>query len=486
MPALGEYEATNPCGEQPLLAYDVCNLGSINLGKFVDEVGAIDWDGLREAVHQSTRFLDNVIDISRYPLPQQEAEAKAKRRIGLGITGLADALLFCNVRYGSEQAIALTCRWLDTIRHAAYRASAALAAEKGSFPLYDEVILEQPNLVTLDDPTRALIRQSGLRNGCLTSIAPTGTTSLLAGNVSSGIEPVFAYSYFRKVRQADGSTREEAVEDHGYQVWKELHGDAPPPENLFVSAQSLDPSDHLAMQAPAQRLIDSSISKTVNCPEDISFDAFVDIYAEAYHLGCKGLTTYRPNATTGSVLSVEAPPAPAPAPASAEAVLEPRPELLHGSTYKVKWPHSEHAIYVTINDLIEEDRRRPFEMFINSKNMEHYAWTVGLTRMISAVLRRGGDIGFVAEELKAVFDPRGGSWVNRRYVPSLLAAIGDVFEGHLAGLSGGEGPRADPQVPASSIEGAPVGRACTQCGHLTMHRQEGCDKCLECGYSKCG
>lgn len=494
---LGYCEAivgSNPCGEQMLPAYGACLLGSINLARLVPQPfapdGALDEAELATLTATAVRFLDNVIDVSRYPLPQQEAEAKAKRRIGLGITGLADALLFCNVRYGSEQAIALTCRWLDTIRHAAYRASAALAAEKGSFPLYDAVILEQPNLVSLDDPTRALIRQNGLRNGCLTSIAPTGTTSLLAGNVSSGIEPVFAYSYFRKVRQADGSTREEAVEDHGYQVWKELHGDAPPPENLFVSAQSLDPSDHLAMQAPAQRLIDSSISKTVNCPEDISFDAFVDIYAEAYHLGCKGLTTYRPNATTGSVLSVEAPPAPAPAGASAaasgEAVLEPRPELLHGSTYKVKWPHSEHAIYVTINDLIEEDRRRPFEMFINSKNMEHYAWTVGLTRMISAVLRRGGDIGFVAEELKAVFDPRGGSWVNRRYVPSLLAAIGDVFEGHLAGLSGGEGPRADPQVPASSIEGVPVGRACTQCGHLTMHRQEGCDKCLECGYSKCG
>lgn len=179
--------------------------------------------------------------------------------------------------------------------------------------------------MTLDEPIRALIRQNGLRNGCLASIAPTGTTSLLAGNVSSGIEPVFAYRYFRKVRQADGSTREEAVEDRGYRVWKELHGDAPPLESLFVSAQSLGPSDHLVMHAPVQRLIDSSISKTVNCPEDISSNAFVDIYAEAYHLGCKRLTTYRPIATTGSVLSIDtAEPAPAPAPPT------PTPSSNHG------------------------------------------------------------------------------------------------------------------------------------------------------------
>lgn len=479
---------SNPCGEQMLPAYGACLLGSINLAQLVPQPfaadAALDEEELAGLAATAVRFLDNVIDISRYPLPQQEAEAKAKRRIGLGITGLADALLFCNVRYGSEQAVALTCRWLDTIRHAAYRASALLAAEKGRFPLYDAAILDRPNLMTLDEPTRALIREHGLRNGCLTSIAPTGTTSLLAGNVSSGIEPVFAYSYVRKVRQTDGSTREEAVEDYGYRVWKQLKGDTPPPEDLFVSAQSLDPSDHLAMQAPAQRMIDSSISKTVNCPEDIGFDAFADIYAEAYHLGCKGLTTYRPNATTGAVLSVDA--APASGAAAHAAELEPRPESLHGSTYKVKWPHSAHAIYVTINDLVEDGRRRPFEMFINSKNMEHYAWTLGLTRMISAVLRRGGDIRFIAEELQAVFDPRGGSWLNRRYVPSLLAAIGDIFEQHLAVITGGEGPRADPPVAEEPAETAPRGSACPQCGHLAMHRQEGCDKCLECGYSKCG
>jgi ribonucleoside-diphosphate reductase alpha chain len=209
-----------------------------------------------------------------------------------------------------------------------------------------------------------------------------------------------------------------------------------PPAALFVSAQTLSPSDHLTMQAAAQALIDSSISKTVNCPEDIPFDAFADIYVEGYHLGLKGLTTYRPNAVTGSVLSVAEKSKSEP---KAE-VLEPRAEQLHGTTYKLKWPESAHAVYVTVNDVDQDGRRRPFEMFINSKNMEHYAWTLGLTRMISAVFRRSSDVAFVAEELKAVFDPRGGAWMQGRYVPSLLAAIRLAWGGSTSGISFQSGP----------------------------------------------
>ncbi|HVU29124.1 MAG TPA: adenosylcobalamin-dependent ribonucleoside-diphosphate reductase, partial [Sphingomicrobium sp.] len=298
--------ASNPCGEQMLPPYGACLLGSINLARLVDrpfEDGArLDDEALGEIARTSVRMLDNVIDISRYPLPQQEKEAKAKRRIGLGVTGLADALLFCGAAYGSAKAVELTREWLGTIKREAYRASALLAAEKGAFPLYDPCMLETPNIASLDEETRKLIAEHGLRNGCLTSIAPTGTTSLLAGNVSSGIEPVFAYSYTRKIRQGDGTSREEKVEDHAMRLWRHLRGDEPPPEELFVSAQTLSPSDHLTMQAAAQALIDSSISKTVNCPEDIGFEAFADIYVEGYHLGCKGLTTYRPNPVTGSVL----------------------------------------------------------------------------------------------------------------------------------------------------------------------------------------
>lgn len=471
--------ASNPCGEQMLPPYGACLLGSINLARLVErpfeEEATLDEEQLGELARTAVRLLDNVIDISRYPLQQQEDEAKAKRRIGLGVTGLADALLFCGAAYGSSAAVELTRQWLGTIKREAYRASALLAAEKGKFPLFDSCMLEQANLLSLDQETRQLIGEHGLRNGCLTSIAPTGTTSLLAGNVSSGIEPVFAYSYARKIREPDGSTREEQVEDYAMRVWRQVRGDAPPPPELFVSAQTLSPSDHLTMQAAAQALIDSSISKTVNCPEGISFDAFADIYVEGYHLGCKGLTTYRPNAVTGSVLSVNETSSP-----QVEDSLAPRAEQLHGTTYKLRWPESAHAVYVTINDVDQNGVRRPFEMFINSKNMEHYAWTLGLTRMISAVFRRSSNVAFVAEELKAVFDPRGGAWMQGRYVPSLLAAIGDIVERHLSCMAGGERPKED--VPFAH----PFTRAeCPQCGSSRLVRVEGCTNCLECGYSKC-
>ncbi len=480
--------ASNPCGEQMLPPYGACLLGSINLARLVsapfERDAAIDETALGDLTRVAVRMLDNVIDASRYPLPAQKREAKAKRRIGLGVTGLADALIFCGARYGDEAALALTRHWLGVIRREAYRASAELAAEKGPFPLYDQIILSRPNLASLDAETRALITAHGLRNGCLTSIAPTGTTSLLAGNVSSGVEPVFAFSYRRKVRQPDGATREEAVEDYALAVWRRLKGEATPPEHAFVSAQTLTPADHLSMQAAAQGLIDSSISKTINCPEDIAFEAFADVYREGYRMGCKGLTTYRPNAVTGQVLSVESAPAPAP---FHEAKLIPRPEALSGETYKINWPESAHAVYVTINDVETGGERRPFEIFVNSKNMEHYAWTLGLTRMVSAVFRRGGDVSFVPEELKAVFDPRGGGWIGGRYVPSLLAAIGGVIERHLSGLRGEDAaaPAAAAASPAALASHA-VGPLCPRCGGHDLVRKEGCDTCMDCGYSKCG
>lgn len=480
-----EILASNPCGEQMLPPYGACLLGSINLARLVrrpfEADAAIDEDELGALARTAVRFLDNVIDISRFPLEAQEAEAKRKRRLGLGVTGLANALAFCGARYGDAAAANLTRRWLGIIKREAYRASARLAAEKGVFPLYEPSMLDRPNLQSLDDETRALIRAHGLRNGCLTSIAPTGTTSILAGNVSSGVEPVFAYAYHRKVRQPDGSTRDAPVEDYAIATWKALHGDAPPPTDIFVSAQTLTPAEHLRMQAAAQTMVDSSISKTVNCPEDIPFEAFADIYVEGYRLGCKGLTTYRPNAVTGSVLSVAAPPPPPPA---VEPALTARPAALEGMTYKIKWPESDHAIYVTLNDTVDADGRRPFEIFVNSRNMDHYAWTVGLTRMISAVFRRGGDVSFVADELKAVFDPRGGAWLDGRYVPSLLAAIGGVVERHMTGQTPASGHKEAVAAPAAGS--TPRLACCPRCGAAALVRKEGCDTCLDCGHSKCG
>ena len=362
---------------------------------------------------------------------------------------------------------------MAAMKRAAYRASAHLAAEKGVYPLYDKAVLDRPNLVGLDEETRALIAAHGLRNGCLTSIAPTGTTSLLADNVSSGVEPVFAFSYSRKVRQADGSSVEEPVTDYALRAWRRLHGDAAPPEDVFVSAQTLTPKDHLRMQACAQRFIDSSISKTVNCPSDIGFEDFKHVYREGYRLGCKGLTTYRPNAITGSVLSVAETQRTA---ERQEVPLAPRARRLEGATYKLKWPQSAHAVYVTINDTDEGQGVRPFEIFVNSKNMDHYAWTLALTRMISAVFRRGGDVSFVAEELQAVFDPQGGAFMDGRYVPSLPAAIGRIVAEHLG----------DPGETATTYVGRSDAACCPKCGHKALIRKEGCDTCLDCGHSKCG
>jgi ribonucleoside-diphosphate reductase alpha chain len=484
--------ASNPCGEQMLPSYGACLLGSMNLARLVAAPfapgAALDEDQLAALTRTAVRFLDNVIDISRYPLEAQRAEARGKRRLGIGVTGLADALMFCGARYGSDEAFALTGRWLAIIKREAYRESARLAAEKGPFPLYDPVILDRPNLRDLDADTRALIAAHGLRNGCLTSIAPTGTTSLLAGNVSSGIEPVFAYAYTRKVRQKDGSSRVEAVEDYALGVWKALHGDEPPPAEIFVSAQDLTPVDHLRMQAAAQPFIDSSISKTVNCPEDIAFEDFEGVYRQGYAMGCKGLTTYRPNPVTGAVLAVASTGVAEVEPRDGGPRLAMRPEALTGATYKLKWPESAHAVYVTINDVETPAGRRPFEIFINSKNMEHYAWTLALTRMISAVFRRGGDVSFVAEELKAVFDPRGGGWIDGRYVPSLLAAIGAVIERHLAGAQG-FALAAPPISPAPAALSTPIAGAspepCPRCGAFELIRQEGCDTCFNCGYSRC-
>ncbi|MHA6264869.1 adenosylcobalamin-dependent ribonucleoside-diphosphate reductase [Arenibacterium sp. CAU 1754] len=506
--------ATNPCGEQPLPPYGACLLGSINLARMISEPfedgAALNEAALSDLVTTAVRMMDNVVDASKFPLPQQAEEARNKRRIGLGVTGLADALLMLGLRYGSDEAARQTEHWLHAIARAAYLASVQLAKEKGAFPLFDaDGYLASGNMMNMDDDVRAAVREHGIRNALLTSIAPTGTISLYAGNVSSGIEPVFAYAYNRKVLQKDGSRTEEEVVDYAVQMWRDEFGDRELPE-YFVNAQTLSPSDHVKMQAAAQKWVDSSISKTINCPEDISFDDFKDVYMQAWDTGCKGCTTYRPNEVTGSVLSVaEKPDAQTTANGGAPEVItsemgepmtphgdviymsEPldRPQTLEGNTYKLKWPDSEHAIYLTINDIIINGHRRPFEVFINSKNMEHFAWTVALTRMISAVFRRGGDVSFVVEELKAVFDPRGGAWMQGKYIPSILAAIGSVIERHLISIGfiegEGMGLKSDPQAQVMAVGETPRGKACPSCGQYEMRMIEGCMTCASCGYSKC-
>ncbi len=509
--------ATNPCGEQPLPPYGACLLGSVNLAKLVKEPftenARIETDDLDAMTRIAVRMLDNAIDVSQFPLGDQEQEAKNKRRMGLGVTGLADALIMCGARYGSDAAVAMTEDWMGTLQRAAYLASADLAAEKGAFPAYDkEKYLAGESVAQLGDDVRAAIAENGIRNGLLTSVAPTGTISIFADNVSSGLEPVFSFTYKRSVLMPDGSRREEDVSDYAFRLYRREFGDAAPMSDAFVDAQRLTPADHVRMQATVQKFIDSAVSKTVNVPEEIGFEDFKDVYLAAYDQGCKGITTYRPNDVTGAVLSTETkaddsqselpldkPAARPKDPFEAGGVVymtKPldRPGVLPGSTYKVRWPESDHAIYITINDIIQDSRRRPFEVFINSKNMEHYAWTVALTRMISAVFRRGGDVSFVVEELKAVFDPRGGYWVDGEYVPSLLAAIGDVIEQHLVNIGFIANPddqdeKALELRKAAGMESGPGDarlRSCPRCSQPALISIEGCDTCTSCGYSKCG
>ena len=508
-----EITATNPCGEQPLPPYGACLLGSINLARLVQEPfstnASLDLAALQELVAVAVRLLDNAIDVSRFPLPEQKAEALAKRRIGLGVTGLADALAMVGLRYGSKEAVAQTESWLATFRRAAYAASIGLASEKGAFPLFDKAkFLMGESVRGLDQDLQDAMAAQGIRNALVTSVAPTGTISLLAGNVSSGIEPIFSLNHRRSIQSPDGHRKEESVSDYAFRLFRHLQGEAADLPSALVTAQELEPEAHIAMQAAVQKYIDSSVSKTINLPATISYEDFADVYRRAYALGCKGCTTYRPNKVTGAVLTAESEPIHG---RSGEQRIPPalkdeagviymtqpldRPAALPGKTYKLRWPESDHAIYITLNDIVQDGRRRPFEIFINSKNMDHYAWTLALTRMISAVFRRGGDVSFVVEELKAVFDPRGGAWMNRRYVPSLLAAIGDVIEKHMTEIGFLPRNEAEGRLPAvvnaPSVEASASDeqrrslRQCPKCGGLALWRQEGCDICADCHYSKC-
>lgn len=480
--------ATNPCGEQPLPPYGACLLGSINLAKFVLDPFTIkarlDENRLSQVVSTAVRMMDNVNDVSKFPLEAQRLEAQNKRRIGLGVTGLADMLAMMRLVYGSPEAISVTRQVLKDIAHHAYETSVVLAMEKGPFPFFNasEFLADGTFASTLDPMLRRRIEKYGIRNSHLLSIAPTGTISLYGGNVSSGIEPIFANEYVRKVTRRGGTKTEEEVMDYAVKLWHELNDGEPLPD-YFVTAQDLPPRAHVEMQCAAQRWIDSSISKTINLPEDISFADFEQVYMDTYDKGGKGCTTYRPNVVTGSVISVKTDKPKAETPSLP---LLDRPEAVVGKTYKLKFPGDTHALYLTINDIEVNGRLQPFEVFLNSKNMQHYAWTVALTRMISAVFRRGGDVSFVAEELRSVFDPKGGGWVKGRYQPSLLALIGHTLEEHMK-ATGYLAPTetVSEAEPPKEVEAVSV-VLCPMCSSSNYKHEGGCTSCGDCGYSSCG
>ena len=303
--------ATNPCGEIPLPPYGACDLGSLNLTAFVQQPFApqarLNLAALQDAAGVAVRMLDNVTDVSHFPLQAQRRQALETRRIGLGVTGLGDALIMLGIRYGTAQSFAVAADVMRTLCHAAYRSSVQLAREKGSFPVLEvDSYLQGPFAQALPEDIRTGIATGGLRNSHLLAIAPTGTISLLAGNVSGGLEPVFQARYQRRIRQLDGAVLDHEVVDYACQQWQSRHGSNSLPP-AFVDARALSPDTHLRMQAAIQPYVDNAISKTINIPEHLEFAAYRSVFEQAYALGLKGCTTFRPNPVTGSVLSLQTP-----------------------------------------------------------------------------------------------------------------------------------------------------------------------------------
>ncbi len=508
--------ATNPCGEQPLPPYGACLLGSVNLAKhvvfpFVKGQAEMDMNALEESVRTGVRILDSVVETSLFPLEAQRDEARFKRRQGLGVTGLADALFMCGQKYGSQQAVNFTETIMRNIAIWAYEESIQMAKEMGPAPALQslearEKFIQSGFMQRMPEYIKDDILEWGIRNSHLLSVAPTGTISMYAGNVSSGGEPIFAPSYQRKVTNDDGTKRTETVYDYAVLKFEEHFGENDNPdaiwwwENYMATAQDLTPRDHIVMQAVLQKWVDSSISKTVNLPEDISFEDFKAVYDHAFETGCKGCTTYRPNDVTGSVLSVETK-EPEPEIVNKEydgdMRVMARPAVTDGSTYKCRW--GKDSYYVTFNNVVdpEHDWFMPFEIFINSKNVEHHQWTMALTRMVSAVFQRGGNVRFVAEELKQIHDPKGGQWVDGRYCPSLVALIGQKLSEHLDLIGYQSTPENLPfPVTTSLIEEEEdakqspdtghVPDQCPSCKGYNMVDTSGCPTCQDCGYSKCG
>ncbi len=533
-----DIRCTNPCGEQALPPHGCCLLGAINLARLVkkpfrtvidDSLGtwgaSFNFDTLKSVVRIGVRFMDNVIDVTKYPLPEQKAEELAKRRIGLGISGLADAMAQLGIRYGSTDSEAFTRRVMRTIANEAYLSSALLAAERGPFPLYDaKKFTARPFVQKLSTEARVAISKHGIRNGVLLTIAPTGTTSLYYGDISSGLEPVFRHRGTRNVLQADGSRKAYDTENYGYRLYRSIHGvggtsstvgggtdggDTDDPPDYMVDVDSLSVGDHLRVQAAAQEWVDATISKTINCPEDLSFDEFMDVYNLAYDLGCKGCTTYRPSVTRGAVLEGRAD---AMTTTPVQPTIPSRPHMLVGRTYKINWPSLPSAIYLTVNRS-EVDNSGPFEVFINSRSSQNAEWMTALTLMVSAIMRMSNDVVFIARELQEVVSAHDSAWIEGKYYGSLVARIGKVLEEHFDS-EGLLAPADDIPTPAqlntvakvttdAIVRGETVTTAgegkvtrsggtvvghdiCPICNAPALIHQEGCARCTNCNYSNCG
>ena len=453
--------ATNPCAEEPLPPYGCCCLGSIDLTRFVRQPfegnAWFDDFAFADVARVAVRMLDNVLDVSVWPLPQQQEEARSKRRVGLGFTGLGDALIMLNLRYDTEAARSMARRVAELLRDTAYEASVDLAAERGAFPLFSaDLYLSGATFASRLPPAlRDRIRTQGLRNSHLLSIAPTGTISLaFADNASNGIEPAFSWSYTRKKRMPDGSHKAYAVEDHAWRLYRHLRGEAAPLTPAFVTALEMSAQSHSAMVSAVAPFIDTAISKTVNVPADYPYADFQDLYLEAWRSGLKGLATYRPNSVLGSVLSVT-PPGDAspevtlridganrrlaldrlPAPVLSSLRWPGRPELPAGNTawtFMVHHPFGDFALFVGELAAADGQSAQAFEVWVNGA--EQPRGLGALAKTLSMDLRANDaawlqlkldSLATVAEEraFEMPFPPHG----EPRLFPGVVAATAAVI-----------------------------------------------------------
>ena len=512
--------ATNPCGEQPLPPYGCCDLGPIILTRFVrhpcgfDGEPEFDFDAFESSVATQVRALDNVLEVTFWPLPQQQAESSAKRRIGVGFTGLGNALTMLRLRYDAPEGRDMAARIAERMRDAAYGASVALAKEKGAFPKFDaDGYLATGTFASrLPAALQQTIRAGGIRNSHLLSIAPTGTVSLaFADNASNGIEPAFSWMYRRKKRESDGSTTEYAVEDHAWRLYRELGGDVDQLPEYFVSALDMSATSHIAMMEAVQPFIDTAISKTVNVPANYAYDDFKSLYQQAWRARLKGLATYRPNAILGAVLEIHPSPEAAPEalvtpPADPmRTVIESRPKgALSAVAEKIEyWTQEGHkTLYIIVSFLpvpavngsgIVE---RAIEFFMPvGQSGESQQWITSSMRMLS-LAARGGFLERALSDMRKVAWDRGpvrlgtyektdGARVplwHDSEVAAIAYAVQNIITRRASQAVAHETPVDLAPVATTLAPPLMAGKKCSECGAHAVIRKDGCDYCTQCGY----
>jgi ribonucleoside-diphosphate reductase alpha chain len=510
--------ATNPCGEQPLPPYGCCDLGPVILTRFVRHPFGFagkpefDFEAFAASVALQVRALDNVLDLTYWPLTQQRDEAMAKRRIGVGFTGMGDTLSMLCLRYDRPEGRDMAVRIARRMRDAAYQASVALAREKGPFPAFKADGYLKPGTFAsrLDEPLKQAIREHGIRNSHLLSIAPTGTVSLaFADNASNGIEPAFSWTYRRRKREGDGSTTEYDVEDHAWRLYRALGGDTSDLPEYFVSALAMPAAGHIAMMEAVQPFVDTAISKTVNVSADYPYEDFKSLYHEAWQAGLKGLATYRPNTIVGAVLQANAP---AEATAAAASIAPPDPMYeviakrpkggLPAVAEKIEYwtQEGKQHLYLVVSFMrLPDGRQRAIEFFMPvGQTGESQQWVTSSMRLLS-LAARGGFLDRALADMRKVAWDRGpvrlGTYqkADGTHVPmwhdSEVAALAYALQNIIAGGAKATAMAvAEPELEPPVAGAAPMtGRKCPECGAYAMIRKDGCDYCTQCGHlGACG